>query len=218
MCYHVTQTKIKIEVEKRFDAEVNPSEDFTARNHYNGFDFPAMPIITDQNPSIITHFNWGLIPHWASDTEIRKSTLNAKIETVNEKPSFKDVVNQRCLIIADGYFEWKWLDAKGKNKQKYSIFEPDHGLFAFAGLYSITQNAQTGKEQKTFTMLTTEANQLMSEIHNSKKRMPIILKREDEQKYLQNHKLENFAFPYSVNLAAEAEKDLDAGWTLFDSL
>ena len=218
MCYHVTQTKMKIEVEKRFYAEVNSSEDFTPQNHYNGFDFPAMPIITNQNPAIITHYNWGLIPHWASDTEIRKSTLNAKIETVNEKPSFKDVVSQRCLIIADGYFEWKWLDAKGKNKQKYSIFEPHHELFAFAGLYSITQNAETGKEQKTFTMLTTEANQLMSEIHNSKKRMPIILKREDEQKYLQNHKLENFAFPYSVNLAAEAEKDLDAGWTLFDSL
>ncbi len=218
MCYHVTQTKMKIEVEKRFDAEVDPTINFAPQNHYNGFDFPAMPIITDQNPAIITHFNWGLIPHWATDNEIRKSTLNAKIETVTEKPSFRDVVNQRCLIIADGYLEWKWLDAKGKNKQKYSIFEPDHGLFAFAGLYSITQNAETGKEQKTFTMLTTEANELMSEIHNSKKRMPIILKREDEQKWLKKDSLQNYAFPYSVELSAEAEKAANEGWTLFDSL
>lgn len=70
---------------------------------------------------IITHYIWGLIPAWAKDEEIQKYTLNAKIETVNEKPSFKNSVNKRCLVITNGYFEWQWLDPKGKNKQKYEI-------------------------------------------------------------------------------------------------
>jgi putative SOS response-associated peptidase YedK len=61
-------------------------------------------------------YSWGLIPNWAKDDSIRKNTLNAKIETIHEKPSFRDVIQHRCLVLIDGFYEWKWLDEKGKHK------------------------------------------------------------------------------------------------------
>ncbi len=169
----------------------------------NGFEFPKTPVIIDEKPQIITHYNWGLIPSWAKDEEIQKYTLNAKIETVTEKPSFKNSVNKRCLVIADGYFEWQWLDPKGKIKQKYEIGLPNKELFTFAGLYSQWVDKTTGEIKNTYTILTTEANPLMAEIHNNKKRMPVVLKREDETKWLEHQSIQNFAFPYDVNLVAK---------------
>jgi putative SOS response-associated peptidase YedK len=75
-----------------------------------------------------------LIPAWAKDKTIQQYTLNAKIETLNEKPSFKNNIKNRCLVIADGYYEWQWLDPKGKNKQKYLITLTSEEPFAFAGI------------------------------------------------------------------------------------
>ena len=139
-------------------------------------------------------------------------TLNARIETIEEKPAFKDVVSQRCLVIANGFYEWQWLDSKGKNKIKYEIGLENDELFAFAGLYSNWINKETGEVKNTFTIVTTEANQLMSKIHNIKKRMPIILKREDEEKWLHNLPIKNVAFPYEVKLVA---KEISENYRLF---
>jgi len=94
----------------------------------NGTGVPPPPVIIDEKPTIIPHYNWGLIPAWAKDEEIQKYTLNAKIETVNEKQSFKNSVNKRCLVIANGYFECQWLDPKGKNKQKYVFCLPNEDI------------------------------------------------------------------------------------------
>jgi len=127
------------------------------------FEFPATPVIIDEKPQIITHYHWGLIPTWAKDLAIQKYTLNAKIETVTEKPSFKNSVNKRCLVIADGFFEWQWLDPKGKKKQQYEIGLPNQELFAFAGLYSQWVDKSTGEIKNTYTILTTEANPLMAD-------------------------------------------------------
>lgn len=203
MCFHTEQTKLAIELENRFEATLDNPLEFHPQNHINGFEFPKTPVIIDEKPKIITHYNWGLIPAWAKDEEIQKYTLNAKIETVTEKPSFKNSVNKRCLVIADGYFEWQWLDPKGKIKQKYEIGIPNQELFAFAGLYSQWVDKNTGKIKNTYTILTTEANPLMAEIHNTKKRMPVVLKREDETKWLEHEPIHNFAFPYDVNLVAK---------------
>ena len=203
MCFHTEQTKIPIALETRFEASLDNPLEFRPQNHINGFEFPATPVITDEKPQIITHYNWGLIPAWAKDEEIQKYTLNAKIETVTEKPSFKNSVNQRCLVIADGYFEWQWLDPKGKIKQKYEIGLPNHELFAFAGLYSHWVDKTTGAIKNTYTILTTEANPLLATIHNSKKRMPVVLKREDEAKWLAHEPIQNFAYPYSAHLIAQ---------------
>lgn len=202
MCFHSKQTKLALEVENRFKAKIDNPEEFKTSEHINAFNFPKTAIITNENPELITHYNWGLIPSWANDEEIRKMTVNAKIETITEKPSFKNVIDNRCLIIANGFYEWQWLDSKGKNKNKFEIGIGNEDLFAFAGLYSKWIDKSTGEIRNTYTMITTEANPLMAKIHNTKKRMPIILKPEDEVKWLNREPINNFAFPYEVNLIA----------------
>ena len=183
MCFHSKQTKLALEVENRFNAKIEKAELFQPQENINGFNFTKNPIITDEEPNIIQHYNWGLIPSWAKDEEIKKMTLNARIETIDEKPSFRSSINKRCLVIANGFYEWQWLDSKGKNKIKYEIGIGNDDLFAFAGLYSQWVNTITGEIKDTYTIITTQANEIMSEIHNTKKRMPIILKPEDEKNW-----------------------------------
>jgi putative SOS response-associated peptidase YedK len=200
MCFHSKQSKSAVEVENRFKAEIVKLEEFKPQDNINGFDFQKTPVIIDNQPNVIVQYNWGLIPSWAKDHDIRKFTLNAKIETLNEKPSFRNSINKRCLVIANGFYEWQWLDSKGKSKVKYEIGLPDEELFAFAGLYSEWIDVATGEIKNTYTIITTEANTLMSEIHNTKKRMPVILKPQDEQRWLEHAPVNEFAFPYEVNL------------------
>lgn len=202
MCFHSEQTKFPKEVESRFKAKIKDLNKFKPTTHFNGFEFPQTPIIIDENPTEILHYNWGLIPSWAKDETIQKMTLNARIETIEEKPSFKNSINKRCLVIATGFYEWQWHDTKGKNKTKYEIGIGNHNLFAFAGIYSQWVNQDNGEIKDTYSIVTTVANPLMAEIHNIKKRMPIILKPEDEYKWLQHETMEHFAFPYEVNLVA----------------
>jgi putative SOS response-associated peptidase YedK len=202
MCFHTIQNKLSKQIEKRFNAKINDSSLFATHNHINGFTFPKTPIITNEHPDVIEHYNWGLIPDWAKDDQIKKMTLNAKIETLAEKPSFKNIITQRCLVIATGFYEWQWLDSKGNNKVKYQIGIENEELFAFAGLYSHWTDTTTGEIKNTYTIVTTQANDLMAEIHNVKKRMPIILRPEDELSWLGQAAVQDFAFPYSVNLVA----------------
>src|SRR5690606_30645533 len=156
---------------------------------YNAFQFPATPVITNATPDLIQLYHWGLIPFWAKDDGIKKNTLNAKMETIHEKPSFRNVVNNRCLVLADGFYEWQWLDEKGKQKQKYELTLPNHEAFAFAGLWSEWTDKTTGELRYTYTILTTEANPLMSRIHNTKKRMPVIVAPDHERDWLQGGEL-----------------------------
>lgn len=202
MCFHSKQTKSAQEVENRFNAKIEKVELFKSQAEINGFDFSKNPIITDVKPNIIQHYNWGLIPKWAKDEDIKKMTLNAKLETLEEKPSFKNSINKRCLVIANGFYEWQWLDSKGKNKVKYEIGIGNDDLFAFAGLYSQWVNSNTGEIKDTYTIVTTQANELMSEIHNIKKRMPIVLKPTDEKKWLEHYPINEFGLPYQVKLVA----------------
>lgn len=212
MCFHSKQTKLALEVENRFNAKIEKAELFQPQVIINGFNFAKNPIITDDKPNIIQHYNWGLIPSWAKDEDIKKMTLNARIETIDEKPSFRNSINKRCLVIANGFYEWQWLDSKGKNKIKYEIGIGNDDLFAFAGLYSQWINNATGEIKDTYTIVTTQANELMAVIHNTKQRMPIILKPEDENKWLNHNPIDEFAFPYQVNLVA---RNLSDNNTLF---
>ena len=148
-------------------------------------------------------YNWGLIPFWAKNDTLKKSTLNARIETLAEKPAFRNSVENRCLVIANGYYEWQWLDEKGKQKQKYLITPAKEELFAFAGIYSRWKDPQTGNDINTYSIVTTRANELMSEIHNNKERMPVILRPTDRQAWLEGAAHEDFAFPYEVELRAD---------------
>lgn len=212
MCYHTEQTKFAFEVESRFKAKIKDLKKFKPSAHFNGFDHPKTPIVIDENPSEILHYNWGLIPFWAQDDSNRLGNLNAKIETLDEKPSFRDIINKRCLVIANGFYEWQRYDTKGKNSTKYEIGIGNKDLFAFAGLYSHWTDKTTGEVKDTYTIVTTEANELMAKIHNIKKRMPIILKPEDEKKWLEHCPYQEFALPYSVNLVAN---NLESQQSLF---
>lgn len=203
MCY---RTKLDVkpkEIEKAFNAGFIEEEAYTPMEEINAFSFMATPVITGENSTEIEMFHWGLIPFWAKDDRIKKMTLNAKIESVEEKPAFRNSVKNRCLVIANGYYEWQWLDTKGKQKQKYLLRPKSQQIFAFAGIYSHWKNPETGELINSYSILTTEANELMSKIHNNKKRMPVVLKKEDREKWLSGREVSTFAFPYEVELLAE---------------
>ena len=191
MCFHSKLSKKAQALQNRFKAKFE-NVDILLPEIYNAFQYPKTPVITNREADKIHLFNWGLIPAWAKDDTIKKMTLNARIETIAEKPAFKGSIKNRCLILADGFYEWQWLDPKGKNKQKYLITLPDDDAFAFAGLWSEWIDKSTGELLKTYTILTTEANELMSKIHNSKKRMPIIVSKETEKKWLEGDKINSF--------------------------
>jgi len=192
MCFHSKQTKKAVEVESRFNAKIDDAALFNPQSEINGFTFPKTPIITNKRPELIQHYQWGLIPFWAKDESIKKYTLNAKIETLREKPSYRDAVENRCLIIVDGFYEWKWLDSKGKRKQKYEIGLPNKNLFSFGGIWSEWIDRNSGEILNSYSIVTTEANEFMAEIHNSKKRMPVILSHHNETKWLKGDSIENF--------------------------
>lgn len=128
---------------------------------------------------IFAKMRWGLIPYWAKDASLGAKTINAVCETAAEKPAFRDSMRKRrCLIPADGFYEWKKIGPK--TKQAYNIGMKDDGLFAFAGLWERWKNAD-GKPIESCTILTTEANALLKDIHN---RMPVILHPDDYDAWL----------------------------------
>jgi len=202
MCFTIQLKTTTKKAETRFKAKVDNPLQFLESDAISGFAHLKTPIILDKSAEIIsTNYSWGFIPSWAKDESIRKNTLNARIETVGEKPSFKNSLNNRCLILATAFYEWHWNDPKGKSKDKYQINCQDEEIFAFAGLYNHWVKPQTGETIFTYTMLTTEANELMQYIHNTKQRMPIVLNRNDEGAWLDpSNAIQDFAFPYQANL------------------
>jgi putative SOS response-associated peptidase YedK len=126
---------------------------------------------------------WGLLPHWAKDEKIAYSTFNARAEEFTAKPAFRDAWKhgQRCLVVTDGFYEWKKLDPKGKEKQPYAIAMADDGPMVMAGLWAKWKDPKSGDEIQSCTILTTRSNEVMAELHD---RMPVILATADWPKWL----------------------------------
>ncbi len=121
---------------------------------------------------------WGLIPSWAKEESIGARMINARAETLAEKPSFKRLLQgRRCLIVADGFYEWK-KEQGGKTPMYFTL--PDHDLFAFAGLWDVWKRPD-GQQLHTCTIITTEPNELVSSVHN---RMPVILPKDAQEEWL----------------------------------
>ena len=183
MCYSNSSTSTNVELSKRYKKSVPPSVETKAIFYASGFSFPDWRIIT--NNEYIEIMRWGLIPSWFNgqdSKEIASLTLNAKIETIKDKPSFKQLVDrQHCIVPSNGFFEWKTI---GKDKIPYFIYPKNTNIFSMAGLYDRWMNSKTGEFIASFTILTCPANQLMEEIHNLKKRMPCLLLKEQEQDWL----------------------------------
>ena len=162
------------------------AEPWTPQYYVSGFEFPQMPVLTNEQPDRLQAFTWGLIPFWVKTPEqaaqIRGKTLNARAETVLEKPSFRQAIRQRrCLVPAAGFYEWRAFQGK---KYPYYIFLKDKTVFSFAGIWEEWVDPATGELLRTYSILTTEANPLLAKIHNTKKRMPVILPEEQERAWL----------------------------------
>jgi putative SOS response-associated peptidase YedK len=142
----------------------------------------AVVLATPEDPEPHFHLlRWGLIPSWAKDPTIGNRLINARAETVAEKPSFRAAFKRRrCLVLADGFYEWH-RQADRQVKQPYYIFLKDHQPFAFAGLWEHWTDPASGGEIQTCVILTTTPNQLMETIHD---RMPVILPQADYAPWL----------------------------------
>jgi putative SOS response-associated peptidase YedK len=129
----------------------------------------------------LTVMRWGLVPYWAKDSKIGFSTINAKSETVTTSPTFREAMKRRrCLVAAEWFYEWQKMDAK--TKQPYAISLRDDSLFAFAGLWERWKDKAKDQVLETYTILTTDPNELLEPIHN---RMPVILAPKDYQRWLE---------------------------------
>jgi len=127
----------------------------------------------------LTGMRWGFLPPWAKDASVGYKMINARAETIAEKPTFRNAFKEhRCLIIADGFYEWR---RAGKEKQPVRIVLKSRELFAFAGLWSAWTEPESEKEIVTCAIVTCAANSLLKQVHD---RMPVILSRDEEDAWL----------------------------------
>lgn len=186
MCFDISYALKREDIELRFETRFQEPDTYEPVYHVSAFSLPKAPVITNEEERSIKMLNWGLIPFWVKDLktaeDIRLKTFNARSETIFEKPSFRtSIKNKRCLVIVDGFFEWRLV--KDKN-YPYYIRSAEGGALAMAGIWDMWINKETEEKLSTFSIITTKANPLLEKIHNKKKRMPAILRKEDEYCWL----------------------------------
>jgi putative SOS response-associated peptidase YedK len=194
MCGRFTLTVDPADLQDAFPEYAFPAQG-TAR--YNIA--PSQPILALPNEGInrADFFVWGLIPSWAKDPSIGSRMINARAETLAEKPAFRSAYKyHRCLIFADGFFEWQAQPGM-KSKIPHFIRLKSRAPFAFAGLWEHWQPAD-GSEVRSAAIITTEPNELMASIHN---RMPVILQLNTYSQWLDSapqspNRLQNLLVPY----------------------
>ena len=167
--------------------EVAPGDERSLVPRYNVAPSQLIPVIVDgPDGRVLRMMKWGLRPAWKKDSGGVQDPINARAETLLERPMFRpSVARKRCLIPANGFYEWQ-ARLGSTSKQPYFICMTDRSLFAFGGLYAEGQGS-SGSQQDTCAIITTEPNELMAEIHN---RMPAILDRDAEQAWLDHELVE----------------------------
>ncbi len=162
---------------ERFDAVVPPE---TTTPHYNASPTQQLPVLLNEGEREIHLVRWGLIPHWAKDPTTGYKMINARVETLEEKPAYRDPLKKRrCLVLADGFYEWKKTpDGKIPMRIMLKSGEP----FAFAGLWENWKDPE-GDWIRTFTIITGKPNDVVAPIHD---RMPVILLPKNEKVWLDN--------------------------------
>lgn len=186
MCFTVNVNLVKEELENRFGATLIDPDKYRPSYYYHAFSLPELPAICSGSSGSIELLKWGLIPSWTKNAEdanvIRFKTFNARSESIQEKPSFSgSFKSQRCIIPVKGFFEWQHI---GKEKVPWYIHRADDEILSLAGLYNNWTDSATGESINTFSIITTKANNLMAEIHNSEKRMPVVLERRNESAWI----------------------------------
>jgi len=195
MCGRYTQTQSAQAIAEAFDLDEVP----TLPPRYNIAPTQLVGTVLQtpqQRDRQFRVLRWGLVPSWAKDPAIGNRLINARAETVAEKPSFRTALRyRRCLVIADGFYEWQ---RQNGNKQPFYFQLEHHQPFGFAGLWEHWENQATGEMMETCTILTTEANEVLSPVHD---RMPVILPPEAYDRWLdpdlnQTAKLQPLLRPY----------------------
>jgi putative SOS response-associated peptidase YedK len=186
-----------------YNAILKKEDKFESKYIVNSFDRQKMPVITNKNPNYFQFFYWGLIPYWIKNFEdsekIRMNTINARSESIFNKPSFKrSIRSKRCLIPADGFFEWRYVN--GIN-YPYYIRPKNHKIFSFAGIWDEWRNPTNNEIVNSYSIITCKSNKLLSKIHNKKKRMPLILSKDNEKNWLKeelnDNEIRKYLIPYS---------------------
>jgi len=169
MCGRFTLTLDADQIQAEFPWVAVPQVEIAPR--YNVAPTHPVAVVINEKPFQLDYYLWGLIPSWAKDVSIASRLINARAETLAEKPAFRAAYRRRrCLILADGFYEWQVVPGR-KSKQPMYVHLKSSQAFAFAGLWEMWQ-APDGSEARSCTIITTQPNELMTPIHN---RMPVIL-------------------------------------------
>lgn len=207
MCYNIAsslQSQLKRAIHNNNQAQIadilKKIEQYNVTSHFqlSGFSHNEILIYTSQSPNTPTPSVWGLIPHWVKNenqkVKLWNSTLNARGETIFDKPSFKKSAREmRCVIHLDGYFEHHHFNNK---KYPFFITQVDNAPISIGGLYSEWVDTKSGEIINSFSIVTTEGNEFLSKIHNNPKleqpRMPLVLNEQEEELWLQNESSDLF--------------------------
>ncbi len=200
MCGRKTLTKDMQSIIEELAIEEWENPDNYAPN-YNIAPTQISPILVDYGKRIVKPMRWGLIPSWAKDDKFGTKMINARIETLTEKPSYRNLVSSnRCVVIADGYYEWK---KEGDRKTPYYLKDVKGRILPMAGLFDVWKTPN-GFIVPSYTIITKEAQRNLLNIHN---RMPVILPQEHLDTWLKN---ENFSVSHAMELAKDSIIDLES--------
>ena len=185
MCGRFASTTPPDQLASYFGAETSVGAD-EVEPDYNVAPTRGVPVVRVRaEERHLDYLRWGLVPRWAKDIRIGSKLINARAETAASKPAFRSAfAKRRCLVVADGFYEWKRLDApKGEKQKKQPMYitATDGAPLAFAGLFERWIDAEAERELHSCTILTTTPNETMAPIHD---RMPVILDRADWQRWL----------------------------------
>ncbi len=199
MCGRFTNRAKPEQIKKRFKVGVKNPNLFQPRFNIAPSQMIGV-VYTPETERILSQLKWGLVPSWSKDAPTSKGLINARAETITEKPSFREAFkSRRCIIPASGFYEWQ---KKGTGaKQPFYFYLKEKDVFGFAGLWEEWLDKQTGELLETCTIITTEANEVLKPIHD---RMPVILKSEGYDEWLdakvkETDKLKKFLAPYPAN-------------------
>jgi len=226
MCYDI-QAKLEAqlkrakrmnqkEIIRELETDLEPY--ITQWHHVSGFTHPNLLIYTNETPTLPSPASWGLVPEWTNDLEqankLRNLTINARGESIFDKPSFRNSAkNKRCIITINGFFEHHH---RGKKVFPYFIHKKDKDTLNIAGLWAEWLNKQNGEIERTFSIVTCRANTLLSGIHNSPKlsgpRMPLILNEKSVDFWLDTNldkeKINSLIQPSTEELVAHTVRTL----------
>lgn len=185
MCFTVNVNLVKEELESIYGRDFIDHERYRPSYYYHAFSLPELPVVSSDRIGLL---RWGLIPGWVKNisdaNEIRVKTFNARSETVDTKPSFYESYRvRRCIVPVSGFYEWQHTSS---GKLPWYVRSSSDEHLSLGGLWSEWLSGDSDETIVTFTIITTEANALMSEIHNSGKRMPLILNNLSVEKWLDN--------------------------------